>query len=107
MLIRGVSVQLADIALGVNPAQGMEVADIELSGVVAQDHGSGNAPAIADRPPERALRGALHRVLHPGNAERFQMGPPLIAAAEAPPPMGGETRDHRLRQFPFTRLPCN
>ena len=52
MLIRGVSVQLADIALGVNPAQGMEVADIELSGVVAQDHGSGNAPAIGNRPPE-------------------------------------------------------
>ena len=94
MLVRDVSVQLADIALCMNPAERMEVADIELSGIVAQDHGSGNVPAIADRPPERTLRGDLHRGL-PGNAERLQMGLPLIGVTEAPLPMGGETREHR------------
>ena len=93
---------LADQPLGVDPAQSMGIADIELAGIVAQDHGFGNAPGLGDRAPVRALRGDLHRIrksFDAVNAECGQMRPPRLAVGKAPLPMRGEARDHFPRQL--------
>ena len=87
---------LANQSLGVNPTERVGIADIELAGIVAQDHGPGNATGIADAAPERTLGGDLHRVrkhLHAVNAECGQMGPPFIGIGKAPLPVRGETPD--------------
>ena len=60
-LLVGEGVELMDEALGMDPAQGV-LADIELAGIVADDHRLGQQAMRLDGSPERALGGEAHRV---------------------------------------------
>ena len=66
LLLRGAlgiveSVQLVHQPFGVHPAQGVS-ADVELPGVIAQDHGLAQAPVGVDAASQRALGGEPHWV---------------------------------------------
>src|SRR5207253_6204273 len=55
----GEGIELVNQALGMNPAQAM-LADIELTGVVANDHGVGEEAVRLDAAPQRRLGGHHH-----------------------------------------------
>ena len=61
-----------------NPAQAV-LADIELAGIVADDHGVGQEAARLDAAPQRAFGCDHHRIrmdLECRDAEHFEMGVP-------------------------------
>ena len=75
-VLRGEGIELVNQALGMNPAQTM-LADIELTGVVADDHGVGEEAVCLDAAPQRRLGGDHRGVridLERRDAERFEVG---------------------------------
>ena len=67
-----------------NPAQAMR-ADIELAGVVADDHGVGEQAMRLDAAPQSAFGGNQHGIgmdLEGGDAEPLQMSVPRRAIGE-------------------------
>lgn len=74
-MVVGEGVELVDEALGVDPAQTVP-ADVELAGVVADDHGIGQEAVRRDAAPQRALGGDAHGIgghLESGDAEVLEM----------------------------------
>ena len=105
-LVIGEGIQLVDQPLGVNPAQGMP-ADIELTGVVAEDHGVGQQSVRLDGAPQSAFGGDPHRLgmdVQGGNAKLLQVGHPGPFTGKAPgftPVAGrfGQAGNHRAGQI--------
>ena len=96
-LLVGEGVELVDQALGMDPAQGV-VADIELAGVVADDHGVGQEAVRLDAAPQRPLGGDQDRIgsdLEGGDAEPVEMCAPGRLIGEEPVRMFGQAGDHR------------
>jgi hypothetical protein len=54
-------IELVNQALGMNPAQAM-LADLELSGVVADDHALAQEAVVLNAAPQRTFGGDQHRV---------------------------------------------
>ena len=80
----GERIEFVDQAFGVDPAQAM-LADIELAGVVADDHGVGEQAMRLDAAPQSALGGDQHGIgmdLQGGDAEPLQMSVPGRAIGE-------------------------
>ena len=68
-----------------NPAQAM-LADIELTGIVADDHGVGEEAVRLDAAPQRRLGGEHHGVwidLEGRDAELFEVGVPGVVIGKA------------------------
>jgi hypothetical protein len=88
---------LWDQALGMDPAQRM-AADVELTGVVADDDGVGEEAVIKDAAPQRALGGDAHRIgsdHEPAEAETIEVGRPGGVVGEASGLAGLEPGDQR------------
>ena len=60
-VLAGEGVELVNQALGMDPAQAV-LADVELTGVIADDHGVGKEAVRFDAAPQRPLGGNHHRV---------------------------------------------
>ena len=93
--MRRASPLFADRPFRVDPDGRVGVTDVELAGVVARDHGPGDAPGPGDGAPDRALRGDLQRVWRPFHAVDpgfRQMGAPFVPVGQAPTPVGHEPR---------------
>jgi hypothetical protein len=93
-------------ALGMNPAQAM-LADLELSGIVADDHALAREAVVLDAAPQCAFGGDQHRVridLEGGDAELFQMRGPRRLIGEIMIGMFGEPGNHMRRQRPFAHI---
>jgi hypothetical protein len=96
-------VELVNQALGMNPAM---LADLELSGVVADDHLAQEAVAL-DAAPQRAFGCDQRRVqidLEGGDAELFQMRGPCRLIGEVTIGLFAEQGDHMRRQRPFAHI---
>jgi hypothetical protein len=81
----GEGVELVNQALGMDPAQAV-LADVELTGVIADDHGVGKEAVRLEASPQRALGGNHHGVridLERRDTERFEVGVPGIATGKA------------------------
>ena len=92
----GEGVELVDQALGMDPTQAV-LADVELAGVVADDHGVGEEAVRLDAAPQRRLGGDQHRVwidLEGRDAERFEVGVPGVVIGEAAVGMLDQASDH-------------
>jgi hypothetical protein len=97
--------QLMDQALGMDPAQGV-AANVELSGVIAEDNGVGQEAVRAHAAPQRPLGGQPHRVLDRcqcctfarGDAEPVQMRLPRRVIGEPCVGVPGQAGDQRTGQ---------
>src|SRR6516225_3300504 len=90
-------VELVNEALGMNPAQAM-LANIELTGVVADDDSVGQKAVRLDAAPQGALGGDQDRIwLHfeRCNAKPFEMRGPGRPIGEEPVRVFGQKGDHR------------
>ena len=93
----GEGVELVDEALGMNPAQAV-LAELELTGIVADDDRVGQQAVGLDAAPECGFSGDLHRIggdLERGEAELFKMGLPCRAIGEVLVVVFGELADQR------------
>ena len=80
----GECIEFVNQTFGVDPAQAMR-ADIELAGVVADDHGVGEQAMRLDAAPQSAFGGDQHGIgmdLEGGDAEPLQMSVPRRAIGE-------------------------
>jgi hypothetical protein len=83
-----------------NPAQGVQ-ADIELTCVIANDHGVGEKAMGFDAPPQRTFGGDQYRIgsdLEGRDAERVEMGVPGGLVGEISVGMIEKAGDHRASQ---------
>src|SRR5262249_11914446 len=83
--------------LGMNPAQAM-LADVKLTGVVADNHGVGQEAMRLDAAPQRSLGGhhkGIGMALESRNAKPIEMRGPGSLIGEDPVGMFGEAGDHR------------
>ena len=77
-MLVGEGVELVDQPLGMDPAQGV-AADLELAGIVADDHRVAEQAVRLDAAPQRAFGGDQHgigRDLERRDAEPVEMGLP-------------------------------
>jgi hypothetical protein len=91
----GESVELVDQTLGVHPAEAMQ-ADVELSGVIADDRCLGQETMRFDAAPQSPFGGDADRVggnLERGNAEALEMRLPDQAISKVALGMAGEQGD--------------
>ena len=89
--------ELMDRPLGVHPAQRV-MANVKLSGVVADDDGIAQQTMRANASPQRSLGGDLDRLglhLQRGDPQLHQMRPPLSLVGEALGRVVGQQRDDR------------
>src|ERR1700688_3069614 len=89
-----------------DPAQAM-LADIELAGVVADDHGVAQEAVGLDAAPQGAFGGDQHRIgidLEGGDAELFKMRVPGPLVGEAAVGMFGQAVDHLSGQRAFAHI---
>ena len=80
----GEGIEFVNQTFGVDPAQAMR-ADIELAGVVADDHGVGEQAMRLDAAPQGPFGGDQHGIgmdLEGGDAEPLQMSVPGRAIGE-------------------------
>ena len=80
-----------------HPAQAM-LPHVELSGIIADDHGRGKEAVRLDAPPKRAFGGDAHRVgrdVERGNAQVVEMRLPGRVIGKACLALVGETRHAR------------
>ena len=99
-LLVGERLQLVHQPLRMDPAQGVR-ADVELPGIVADDHRLVQEPVRGDGAPQRALGGDARRVgghLQRGDAELLQMALPGRLIGKLPLRMPGQLPDHRSGQ---------
>src|SRR3984893_3207164 len=102
----GEGVELVNQALGMNPTQAM-LADVELTGVVADDHGVGKEAVRLDAAPQRRLGGDHHGVwidLEGRDAERFEVGIPGVVTGKAAVGMLDQASDHMGGQCTFAHV---
>ncbi len=102
-------VELVNKTLGMDPAQGMR-ADLELTGIIADDHRCGQQIMGLDTAPQRRLGGDQHRIgahLEFGNAELVEMGMKPVdrrnSGRDARP--GGRSHEPRARVRAYRRAP--
>src|ERR1700692_2310723 len=105
-ILVGEGVQLVNQTLGMNPTQAV-LADIELTGVVADDHGVGEEAVRLDAAPQRRLGGDHHGVwidLEGRDTERFEVGVPGVVTGKAAVGMLDQASDHMGGQRAFAHV---
>src|SRR5215468_5531408 len=96
----GECVELVNEAFRVNPAQGVQ-ADIELTCVIANDHGVGEKAMGFDASPQRTFGGDQYRIgsdIEGRDAEPVEMGVPGGLVGEISVGMIEKAGDHRASQ---------
>ena len=93
-------------SLGMDPAQAV-LADIELTGIVADNHRVGQKAMRLDAAPQRPIGGDQHRIgVDPKrrDAELFKVCVPGLLISEAAVGMFGQASDHMGGQRAFTHV---
>ena len=78
------------------------MADVELAGVIADDHRILAQAVFGDAAPDRALGGDLHRVgmdLQGGDGEPVEVGHPRVAIGELRARVAGQQGNHLGREI--------
>ena len=102
----GEGVELVNEPFCVHPAKGVQ-ADIELTGVVADDHGVGQEAVSFDAAPQCAFGGNQHRVridLEGKDVELLEMRVPSRLIGEGSIGMLEKASDHKAGQRPLAHI---
>jgi len=93
-------------ALGMDPAQAV-LADVELTGIIADNHGVGQKAMRLDAAPQRPLGGDQHRIgIDPKrrDAELFKVCVPSLLIGEVAVGVFGQASEHMGGQRAFTHV---